>query len=146
MRTVGNFNTEDPARLTQQLDQFQKNADAETTDIRKTFSPGLQPLKLVATGATATRILPTLSTGLIALCETALGSLQLILSPPVDGAPGFAAFVKKQTVNSITLMPAGQSAPGIQRTINSAATKAYGAGVIGLFYLYFDGSNWWAAP
>ncbi len=116
------------------------------------FAPGAIPppsprgARVGATGAAATTIPPTLSTGLIALCETALGNLQLILSVPTDKSPGFAAFVKKRAANTVTLMPAGQSSPGIQRTINGAASKAYGAGTIGLFYLYFDGSDWWAAP
>ena len=143
MRQIGNFQTEDPTRLSEQLDRFQSNVAAETTNIRKSFTPALQPVQFL--GRTTNQPILSLTTGQIALCDVSVAALIIPLMAPSDGAPGFAALVKKNAVaTAITLIPAGQSIPGVARTINGAANKAYTTAAAGLFWLFFDGANWWA--
>lgn len=143
MKQIGNFQTDNAERLSEQLDRFQANVVTETADIRKSFMPELQPVPFV--GSTASPAIRSFTVGQIALCDTSLAAVNIALSPPADGAPGFAALVKRQaTATAITLFPSGQSAPGIARTINGATSKAYTAAAAGLFWLFFDGVNWWA--
>lgn len=142
MKQIGNFQTDDPVRLSEQLDRLQANVVAETTNIRKTFMPELQPVSFV--GTTGNPAIRSFTVGQIAICDTSFSSFSVSLVPPSDGAPGFAALVKKlASAVSITLLPSGVSAPGIARTINNAASKAY-AGAAGLYWLFYDGTNWWA--
>jgi len=134
LKTVGNFQTEDPNRLSEQLDRFQDNVENETADIRASFITDLTQKRFTATPTVASTLLP----GQIALCESALGNVTVVLAP--GSKPGWLAIVKKVAANNVVARASGTKPTG-NRTVNAAATKNYAA--VGLFWLYFDGTDWW---
>lgn len=138
MKKVGNFQTEDKDRLSEQLDRFQDAVDTETQDIRVSFMP--LPKQLGFTGGTANA--QTLVTGQIALCDSNLGNITVSLAPPVGLVPGWSAVIKRFAANNVTVTPSGISAPSIARRINATTSKVYTA--VGVFWIYFDGLDWWA--
>jgi hypothetical protein len=135
VKTIGNFQTEDPLRLSEQLDRFQANIVAETNAIRIASMPNLRPAALSFTQ------LEAFSVGQIAIVDTSLGNVTITLGKP--DVPGFAAVAKQVAANSVIITPAGRTALG-QILINQALSKAYAAA--GLYWLFFDGLNWEAAP
>lgn len=139
MKTVGNFNVEDPRRCSEQLDRFQDNVENETKDIRATFMPAFEPI--VFTPATST-LDSTLLVSQIALCDTTAASVTVTLSAGRLGQPGFLALVKRSVNFSLFIRPSGLSAPNTPRLIDntSGLTKL----TAGLYLVYFDGLNWWS--
>lgn len=139
MKKVGNFQTEDPKRLSEQLDRFQEAVDNETGAIRLGFIPQLEP-KLF-TGSTP--ISTTLLTGQIALCDSNLGNVVVVLSLPTVKAPppGWLAIAKRAAANNVTVRPSGVTDLGLPRRVNAAASLVIAA--VGLSWLYFDGADWW---
>ena len=131
MKTIGSFETNDPLRLTEQLDRLQANIVAETKAIRLGYMPQLRPAALSFTQ------LEAFSVGQIAIVDTTLGNVTITLGKP--DAPGFAALAKQVLINSVILIPAGSNAIGPIR-INGAASKTYPTN--GLFWLFFDGLKW----
>ncbi len=51
MKKIGNFQTEDPKRLSEQLDRFQDAVDQETSNIRAGFIPQLEQLLFSSSSA-----------------------------------------------------------------------------------------------
>ena len=140
LRTVRQFITDNAQRLEQQLSEFEQNVANET---RSLFDGMVQqPTQVRFTPLTKAD--QTFTTRQLAVCEVTTGSLILSLAAPIDGKPGFAWIVKRSTVNTVTIKPAGTAA-GAARLINNTTSKAYGVGAVGLFALYYDGANWWAA-
>lgn len=138
MKKVGNFQTDIPERLSEQLDRFQDAVDQETQDIRASFIPQLQQLSFGA----ATPITTTLLPGQLALCDSSLGNLTVTLAPGSgrSPAPGWLAIVKRFAANNVTVKPSGQNGI-IARRINATTSKVYAAA--GMYWLYFDGADWW---
>jgi hypothetical protein len=137
MKKIGNFQTEDPIRLSEQLDRFQEAVDQETSDIRASFLPMLAQRAF----GPGTPIAATLASGQIGLCDSSLGNLNVTLA--IDGLhpePGWLAIVKRFAANNVTLKPSGMVS-GIARRINATTTKVYAAA--GLYWVYFDGRDWW---
>lgn len=134
MRQIGNFETESPVRLSEQLDRFQANVVSETEQIRLTYLIEPEPVAM-----NALKTGQVFGVGLLALVDTSLGNVTLALDKP--RTPGFAAIGKQYATNSVIVIPAGAngSAPVL---INQAASKSYAA--IGLYWLFFDGQNWLA--
>lgn len=132
MKLIGQFDTRNPDRLSENLDRLQANVQAELQALRIDSMPNLEPRPI-----NGSNVFAAFGVGEIALVDTSLGNVQITLSKP--DAPGFAALAKRQAANSVTLVPAGTN--GIDRVrINGAAGKSYAA--IGLYWLFFDGQNW----
>lgn len=136
MKKIGNFQTEDKDRLSEQLDRFQEAVDQETSDIRAQFMPMLAPRLF----SPSTPIGTTLTPGQLALCDSASGNVSVVLSL---GKPGWCAVVKRSAANTVNVFPSGSSGFGARR-INATTSVAYGAGVVGVNWIYFDGLDWWA--
>jgi len=136
MRQVGNFDTRSPDRLSEQLDRLQANVDAETQSIRLSYMR--EPAPKVFNGSDP---FAAFGADQIAVVDTTTGNVSLGLTKPTG--PGFAALCKRVAANTVTLTPAGANGPA-PVLINGAPSKTYAAGVVGLFWLFFDGLNWWA--
>ena len=140
MKKIGNFQTENKDRLSEQLDRFQEAVDQETTNIRATFMPRLEQ----RTFSTVTPVTDTLLIGQIGMCDSTVGNVTVTLStsslrsPP----PGWLAIVKKVAANNVTLKPSGVTDLGIARRIN--ATTSVVRAAVGALWVYFDGVDWWA--
>lgn len=138
LKLIGQFDTESQQRLTAQLSEFQNNVVKETTDIRAAFMPELEVLKFVGILGAALTLLP----GQAAICDSAVAAVTVPLAAPIGGVPGFSAIIKRQAANNVTAVATGVTSLNTARTVNGAATKVYAA--VGLYWVYFDGSNWWA--
>lgn len=138
MKKVGNFQTDVPLRLSEQLDRFQDAVDDETSSIRSGFIPQPTPINFMSASATTATLLP----GQIGLCDSNLGNLTVVLSAPVPPKPGWLAIAKRFAANNVTLLPSGLNSLGAARRINATTSKVYAA--VGVFWVYFDGSDWWA--
>lgn len=136
MKKVGNFQTQSPDRLSEQLDRFQDAVDQETQDIRASFIPQLAPRSFNS----ASPVTATLLTGQIALCDSNLGNVTVTLSAPTDAMPGWLALIKRFAANNVTVKPSGMNGV-IVRRVNATTSKVYAAA--GMYWLYFDGSDWW---
>jgi hypothetical protein len=137
---IKQFITDNARTLGQQLSKFEQNvasalsalADgmiAQPTQVR--FTPQTSPAQ-------------ALTTNQIGLCDTTTGNVSFVLATPSDGKPGFAWILKRGAANAVTVKPSG-IANSASRLINGATSKAYAAGAVGLFSVYYDGANWWAA-
>ncbi len=133
MKTVGDFQTQDPVRLSEQLDRFQGNVATEAQDIRA----GFMPLLTQQTFSPQTPIGATLLTGQIALCDSTTGNVTVVLSAM---RPGWSAVVKRIAANTVNVFPSGSNGL-VARRINATTTLAIA--VVGLTWVYFDGSDWW---
>ncbi len=136
VKKVGNFQTEDPKRLSEQLDRFQDAVDAETGDIRSAFIPNFKQISFLNTSPVSMTLLP----GQLGFCDSSLGNVTVTLSAPTDRAPGILAIVKRFAANNVTALPSGSTGL-IARRVNATTSKVYAA--VGLFFLYFDGADWW---
>lgn len=134
MKKIGNFQTEDDKRLSEQLDRFQEAVDNETQSIRLSYIPQLKPIRVLSSTLGA-----TLLNGQMALCDTNAGNVNIALIPGID--PGWLAVAKRFAANNIVLKPTG-SAYGQARRIN--ATTSLTRAAVGLLWIYFDGTDWWA--
>ncbi len=134
MKEVGDFQTQDPVRLSEQLDRFQDAVVAETEDIRASFIPALEPRSFTP----QTAIGATLLAGQIAVCDSATGNVSVVLSAM---GPGWSAVVKRAAANNVTVFPSGFSGFASRR-INAAASLVIAA--VGVTWVYFDGTDWWA--
>lgn len=139
MKKVGNFQTEDKNRLSEQLDRFQDAVDQETTDIRSSFIPQLTAANFLSSTPVSATLLP----GQIALCDSNLGNVTVTLATSVlkSPMPGWLAIVKRFAANNVTVKPSGLTPLGAARRINATTSKVYAA--VGVFWIYFDGSDWW---
>lgn len=137
LQEIHNFNTENPDRLQSQLASFEGNVKTETDSIRKGFIPSLE--QQMSTGAAVTA---TLLVGQIELCDSAVGNLTVVLSAPPNQVPGWLAIVKRQAANNVTLTPSGLTRNRVARRINAATSLVRAA--VGILWIYFDGSDWWA--
>jgi hypothetical protein len=139
VKTIGNFQTGDPLRLSEQLDRFQDAVDQETKDIRATFLPQLEPRVFMPT----TPIASTLLVGQMALCDSGSGNVVVTLSAPPgkSPSPGWLAVVKRFAANSVAVRPSGMNGP-VARRLN--AVTGIGLTLVGLRWIYFDGADWWA--
>lgn len=124
MKQVGQFQTDDPDRLTQQLDALQANVAQETSDIRLGYMPLFVP-KFIAQGG------DVFSLGqAVIFAGSAAASINV--SPAANKAPGLMLVIN-QTSNSLTITPtSGALMDG------STARTVTG----GMFFLFFDGTNW----
>jgi hypothetical protein len=138
MKKVGNFQTDVPLRLSEQLDRFQDAVDDETSSIRATYIPQLTPINFTSASATTATLLP----GQIGLCDSNLGNLTVTLSAPASLKAGWLAIVKRFAANNVTLVPSGLTKINTARRINATTSKVYAA--VGAFWVYFDGTDWWA--
>jgi len=137
---IKQFITDNARRLEQQLSQFEQNV---ATELAALFDGMVaQPQQVRFTPQTS--VDKTLTTRQIALCDLSTGNIAFALSAPADGKPGFLWIAKRATTNTVTVRPSGM-ANNAARLINGAASKAYGAGTVGLFAIYYDGANWWAS-
>ena len=138
LQEIHNFNTDDPNRLQSQLANFEGNVKTETDSIRKSFIPSLEQMQTVGASVTA-----TLLVGQIALCDSGLiGNMTVVLSVPPNQVPGWLAIVKRQAANNVTLVPSGLNKLNAARRINAASSLVRAA--VGVLWIYFDGSDWWA--
>lgn len=140
MKKVGNFQTEDPNRLSEQLDRFQDAVDQETSDIRAGFFPNLTQVSFSSVSPVSMTLLPTQ----IAICDSSSGNVTVTLSVPTSKSPkpGWLAIVKRFAANNVTLKPSGLTALGVARRID--ATTSLVRAAVGGLWLYFDGSDWWS--
>jgi hypothetical protein len=138
LKQIHQFITENAGRLSSQLSAFESNVATETADIRATFLPNLTPLNFTSSSATAATLLP----GQIGLCDSNLGNLTVTLSAPASLKPGWLAIVKRFAANNVTLVPSGLTKISTARRINATTSKVYAA--VGVFWVYFDGADWWA--
>ena len=76
------------------------------------------------------------------LCDSAVGNLTVVLSAPPNQQAGWLAIVKRQAANNVTLTPSGLTPNRIARRIN--ATTSLVRAAVGILWIYFDGSDWWA--
>lgn len=140
MKKVGNFQTEDKNRLSEQLDRFQDYVDSEAQDIRSSFVPTLKQARVNAARG------GVFGGGQIVICDTSLNNVDIVLAA-ASTEPGWLAVVKCATANTLTVFPSGVTALGAARRINATTAKAYvgaGATAMSLHWIYFDGSDWWA--
>lgn len=137
MKKQGNFNVEDPKRCSEQLDRFQDAVDQETSDIRASFLPSFEQISFLNTSPVSMTLLP----GQLAFCDSSLGNVTVTLSPSKDRSPGLHAIVKRFAANNVTVRPSGSNGL-VARRVNATTSRVYAA--IGLFFIYFDGSDWWA--
>src|SRR3954469_3838235 len=138
LKLVKQFVTENAVRLSAQLSTFETNVATETADIRAKFLPSLTPINFTSTSATTATLLP----GQIGLCDSNLGNLTVTLSAPASLKPGWLAIVKRFATNNVTLVPSGLTKINTARRINATTSKVYAA--VGAFWVYFDGTDWWA--
>lgn len=136
MKKIGNFQTEDAGRLSEQLDRFQDAVDVETSAIRAGFIPQLAQVPFSSSSAVSATLLP----GQLAICDSSIGNVTVTLAPSQNKAPGWLAIVKRFAANNVTVKPSGNAGP-IARRVNATTSKVYAAA--GLFWLYFDGADWW---
>jgi len=141
LELIKQFITDNASRLGQQLSRFEQNVATET----QALSDGKidQPAQVRVNPNTSVDK-SIITTGQIALCDVTTGNVLLVLSAPSDGKPGFAWLLKRAAANTLTIKPSGM-ANNVARLVNNATSKFYGAGTVGLFLLYYDGANWWAA-
>jgi hypothetical protein len=141
VKKIGNFQTEDKNRLSEQLDRFQEAVDQETQDIRARYMPRLEQRVF----STVTAITETLQIGQIGMCDSALGGVTVTLgtSSLRSPSPGWLAIVKKVAANTVTLKPSGSNDLGVARRINATTSLAIGPGTLGIRWVYFDGADWW---
>jgi hypothetical protein len=137
LQEIHNFNTDDPNRLQSQLANFEGNVKSETDSIRSGFIPSLE--QLLTTGAAVTA---TLLVGQMALCDTGAGNVTVVLSAPPRQQPGWLAITKRTAANNVTLVPSGLNANRVTRRVN--ATTSLVRAAVGVLWIYFDGSDWWA--
>lgn len=133
MKKVGNFQTEDPKRLSEQLDRFQDAVVQEASNIRAGFIPQLEQRRFTATTAVGA----TLLVGQIALCDSTTGDVTVVLSAT---RPGWSAIVKRQAANAVNVFASGMTGL-VSRKINTVSSVAISA--VGPYWVYFDGSDWW---
>jgi len=138
LKKVGNFQTQSPDRLSEQLDRFQDAVDQETQDIRVACIPQLEQRPFLST----TPISATLLVGQMAMCDSSVGNVVVTLSVSAGRSPppGWLAIVKRFAANTVTVRPSGMAGP-VARRVNATTSKVYAA--VGLFWLYFDGADWW---
>lgn len=134
MKTVGDFQTQDPGRLSEQLDNFQKNVIAETSDIRSGYMPNLGQQRF----SPQTGIGATLLSGQVALCDSTTGNVSVVLSAM---RPGWSAIIKRVAANTVNVFPSGTTGL-VARRINATTSLAIAA--VGVTWIYYDGSDWWA--
>jgi len=140
MKKVGNFQTEDPKRLSEQLDRFQDATDQETSEIRAGFFPNLTQVAFSSVSPVSMTLLPTQ----LAMCDSSTGNVTVTLAVPTlkSPKPGWLAIIKRSALNNVTLKPSGLTALGAARRISG--TTSFVRAAIGGFWVYFDGSDWWA--
>jgi hypothetical protein len=140
MKKVGNFQTEDPKRLSEQLDRFQDAVDQETANIRAGFIPQLEQLSFSSSSAVTATLLP----GQIGLCDSSLGNVTVVLSTAAGKSPppGWLAVIKRFAANNVTVRPSGLAALNAARRVNATTSVVFAAA--GVHWLYFDGSDWWS--
>lgn len=136
MKKIGNFQTEDQKRLSEQLDRFQDAVDAETSDIRAGFIPQLTRVPFFSNSPVTASLMP----GQLAFCDSRLGNVTVTLAPSLDKSPGCLAIVKRTAANNVTVKPSGSNGT-VARSVNATTSKVYAA--VGMFWLYFDGDDWW---
>ncbi len=85
----------------------------------------------------------TLLPGQIGICDSSLGNVTVVLSVPTTRSPppGWLAIIKRFAANNVTVKPSGLAGLGVARRVNATTNKVYATA--GLFWLYFDGSDWW---
>lgn len=139
MKKIGNFQTEDKDRLSEQLDRFQEAVDQETQNIRAGFMPRLEQVAF----SSVTPISTTLLVGQIGMCDSSIGNVSVVLSVSSlkSPSPGWLAIVKKFAANNVTLKPSGMSGLNVARRIN--ATTSVVRAAVGALWVYFDGIDWW---
>jgi hypothetical protein len=137
VKSVGDFQTQDPDRLSEQLDRFQDAVQQETASIRAGFIPQLKQVRFSSTSTVTETVLP----GQVALCDSSIGNVSVTLAAPVNGAPGWLAVIKRAAANAVTLKPSGSAGPNPRR-INTGVSFVIAA--VGVTWVYFDGSDWWA--
>jgi hypothetical protein len=137
LKQIHNFNTDDTNRLQSQLSDFENNVATETKSIRESFIPSLE--QRLTTGAAVTS---TLLVGQMALCDTGAASVTVVLSAPPNQTPGWLAITKRAAANNVTLVPSGLNRNRVTRRIN--ATTSLVRAAVGVLWIYFDGSDWWA--
>lgn len=128
MRTVGNFNTDDPDRLARQLSDLEDNAQHESDSIRKTFAKLPVKTPVVNSGGGFYTV------GQAIDCNTGGGAFTINLTVPADKLPGIA-FILNRTATLVTVVPVPPA------KIDTGVSNTFAGG---LFMLFFDGVDWWS--
>lgn len=128
LRTLKQYITDDPGRLSSQLADLENNVVTETESIRNSYLVRPTPTARVIVGGGIYTV------GQAVTIDTSAGSYAVNLAVPADRRPGWLYFIHV-TSGTLTLRP-------INATINNAATLTHA--VVGVLSVYFDGAKWWS--
>ncbi len=130
LRTLSNFDTEDPAELARQLSQLEQNVDdAVRSTVASSVAP-FQPTSRVTAAYVA-------SIDQLVRVDTVSGNVAVTLPiATVKNAGRTVAIARMSASNTLTVAP-------VQGTVNGAASLALTAAVR-LFFLVSDGVGWWS--
>lgn len=128
LRTIKQYITDDPNRLSSQLADLENNVVTETDAIRNSYLVRPVPTARILVGGGVYTV------GQAVVIDTSGGNYTVNLAPPSDGQSGWVYFIH-ETSGVLTLRPIGT------KTINTAATFVHSS--VGVLTVYFDGSNWY---
>lgn len=129
LRTIKQYITDDPERLSSQLADFESNVVTETDSIRNSYTVRPTPTARILTGG------GVFTVGQAVIIDTSAASYAVNLAAPADGRPGWVYFIH-ETTGTLTLRPTGST------TINNAATITHA--VVGVLSVFFDGTRWYS--
>lgn len=141
LKQIHQFITENLKHLSTQLSTFENNVSDETKAIREGYLPQFEQVSFT----NVSPVSMTLLVGQAAQCDTSIGNVTVTLAASAVKSPpaGWHAIIKRSASNAITLKPSGQNLTGARR-INATTSRVYAAATVGVFLVYFDGSDWWA--